>query len=157
LRALAGTAIAAFIVAGIIDFASLLRTGGATALSANVQQLVTLKGYDYVGYFDKLKTHLEGDEMARIAVLLRFEDDPAYLLPSIEHSLFDRSPQSIDEVLAIARASYGEQWPESLKGLGPYFAPGAKYDVAEAFKRLAAAPEEAHAGLAEAIGRTGRS
>ncbi len=155
-RALAVVAISALVVAGIEDVAVLLRTGTAT-LAVNARQLVTLKGYDYILYFDKLKTHLEGDEQARISVLLRFEDDPAYLLPSIEHSLFDRSPRSIDEVLAIARASYGPQWLEGLKGLGPYFAPGAVFDVRGAFRRLAEVPEEAQTALGEAIGRTGRS
>lgn len=155
-RAFASVAIAVLVVAGIDDWAALLRTGAPAALGANARQLVSFKGYDYIEYFDKLKTHLDGDERARIAVLLHFADDPEYLLPSIEHSLFDRSQLPIDEVLAIARASYGERWLESLKGLGPYFAPGARYDVTSAFARLAAAPEEAHAVLAEAIGRTGR-
>jgi len=155
-RIVAGVATAALVVAGIDDHAALVRTGTSAALGENVRQLVSFKGYDYIVYFDKLKTRLAGDAAARIAPLLHFHDDPAYLLPSIEHSLFDRSPLPIGEVLALARASYGERWLESLKGLGPYLAAGGRYDVARAFARLGDVPEEVRAPLAEAIGRTGR-
>ena len=154
-RALALGAIALLALAGLDDLRGLLLTGRPT-IAANARWLADTKGYEYVEYLDKFKTHLDGDERAKIEVLRAFDDDPSLLAPSIAHSLFDRSQRTVPEVVELVRASFGGDAGEALKGLGPFLAPDGRFDVPAAFERLAEAPPDAHAALAEAIGRTGR-
>ena len=154
-RALAIVATTLLVVAGLDDFASLARTGDLGRAGANARRLASLRGYDWVLYFDKLEGRLDGAEREKIAVLRALDDDPDLLDPAIAHSVFARSTLALDEVLAVSRGAFGERWLPALRGLGPRLAPGGRYDVEAAFAGIAAAPAETRAVLAEAIGRTG--
>lgn len=143
------------LIAGLFDFMAVMHEGRPRTMSANARLVATTKGYNYSEYLDKFVHHLDLSEEATIGVLRRYRDDPDLLWPSIDHSLFEHSKLALEEVLAISRRAYGENWIVSLKGLGPYLRTSNGYDLQAEFAAVAQAPPETQQALAEAVGRTG--
>jgi hypothetical protein len=147
--------VAVLLAAGAIAFVRVVDEGRPSELGANAKLLASTKGYIYSEYLDKFVHHFEAPDEEKIAILLHFRDEPELLWPSINHSLFEKSALSLDDVLAISRRAYGDRWLESLKGLGPYLRASNGYDLTAELAAIARAPDETHLALAEAAGRTG--
>jgi hypothetical protein len=147
--------VAVLLLSGAIDFVRVVAEGRPSEIASNARLLATTKGYNFSEYLDKFVHHFEASEDAKIAVLRRFQDEPELLLPSINHSLFEKSTLPLEDVLAISRRAYGDLWLESLKGLGPYLRASNGYDLAAEFAVIARAPADTQVALAEGAGRTG--
>ncbi|MBK7878782.1 MAG: hypothetical protein IPJ77_24245 [Planctomycetes bacterium] len=153
--ACASFAVAALVGVGVYDLAGLASRGWWNP-SFVAYQTAHVKGYDYAEYFDKVQHHLEGTVEDKIAVLRRYDDDPALLLPAISLSLFEHADVSLEEAIAISKRSHGEQWKVALTGLRFFVHPrNAGYDLAAAFAAIETVDTEARAPLAEAVGRAG--
>jgi hypothetical protein len=149
-------ALTLLLLAGLLDVFDVMGEGRPGEMARNARLLATTKGYDYSEYLDKFVNHLDAPEEQKIAVLLRYRDDPELLWPSIDHSMFEHSQLPLQDVLDISRRSFGEGWVASLKGLGPYLFTTNGFSLDNEFARILEAPAETQEVLAEAIGRTGK-
>ena len=155
LRALGLGAVLVLFVSGARDLFQVIGEGRPREIASNARIVTTTKGYLYSEYLDKFVHHLDAAEEEKIAVFLRYRDDPELLLPSINHSLFEHSTLGLDDVIAISKRAYGDRWLTSLKGLGPYLFASRGYNLAAELDSVVHAPKETQDALLEAVGRTG--
>lgn len=154
-RAIGVPALALLVAAGLADVARLTADARPDRIAENARFVASARGYDWVEYFDQLVHHLDGDESAKIAALLRL-DDPTHLLPAgIAHTVFEESGRPLHEVIAIARGAFGPRYHEAVLGLGHHLHPMPGYDVPAAFARMGEIAAADRPAFARALGRTG--
>lgn len=155
LRVVSALSLLLLFASGCLDLAGLVREGRPNEIADNWRLVTHTKGYDYSEYLDKLVYHFEATDERKIAILLRYRDDPELLLPSINHSLFEKSPLALADVVDICQSAYGANWLVSLKGLGPYIRASSFYVFGDEISAIEKAPFELQPYLAEAVGRAG--
>jgi hypothetical protein len=148
-------ALVLLLAAGVFDLVQVARTGTPARPIANLALLARTRGYEYVQYFDKLTTHLSGDDHAKVATLLHYRDDSNLLPASIAHSLFEKSTLPLDLLIDGVERDFGARADQALLGLGHYLHPTDGYDIPAALAELESAPPAWREILAEAVGRAG--
>jgi hypothetical protein len=154
-RVACAVSLALLVACGALDLFALIREGRPHEIADNWRLVTHTKGYDYSEYLDKLVYHFDASDERKIAILTRYRDDPELLLPSINHSLFEKSQLALADVIDTCRSAYGANWLVSLKGLGPYIRASNFYVFGDEITAIEKAPFELQPYLAEAAGRTG--
>ncbi|HVS19917.1 MAG TPA: hypothetical protein VMT18_15030 [Planctomycetota bacterium] len=153
---LGGAAFLLVLAPGAQSFAALLRDARPDRPFANLRLLASLRGYSYHEYFAYFVGHLDGGAAERTQVLLRFDDDPALVVPSVaEHVHLEAWTRAPETLVRDAREAFGEHADLALLAAGRALHGGWARDFERAFERVRAQPVESHQTLAEALGRGG--
>jgi hypothetical protein len=133
-----------------------IHAGSPTTPLKNMRVLASTKGYDYQGYFAKLLKHLEGDEQARLAKLLDFDEpDRGLLYADMTLEAF-RSPEVLDDDVFLILSTLDPKGLEDFyRGLGPYQARRAGGNLEQAVARAQERGGSQGDALLEGVGRFG--